>query len=830
MRDLKGLDAFEALERLLAGQEQEPWRTDEPAIDRLRAALGTTRPLASPLDLAVLLRQALRYEYARRGHQANPQLVIANERLSAFEGWELVGLSAIAEGYTWKVSAKDWRPDWLKLGSTLGVDDQAASENVQRRFGAEDCDGDPFLQAIGRKSYRSSGQRAAVRAALSTPPGASLVIALPTGEGKSMIFQLIQAIGFIGDDVSATHGITLVIVPTVALGMNHEAEAVDVCNLTKPLAYQSGAEAANALIADQISQGVQRLCFASPEAACGPLRSSLREATQKGFLRAIVVDEAHLVDQWGTGFRTEFQELSGLRRELMTLAPKCQEPRTILLSATLTDSSLETLRALFGGEGGFESCAAVRLRPEPDYWVATPNQAHREARVLEAMHHIPRPAVIYVTEVKEAERWHAVLRRKGFGRVGMLHGSTRRAERERVVSQWRTGALDIVVGTSAFGLGIDFAHARSVLHACVPETLDRFYQEVGRGGRDGRSSLSLIIPAPSDFATAKGLNQQQIITVERGFARWKAMFEGKRMLGGADIAVRVDGSPGTSDVDIDMQGNQNTDWNLRTLALMARAGLVHLHGAPHPAVTVPGDWFVLEILDDGHLQKDRWRQKIEPVRHRSHLASARNLQLMEKFLEDKACPADIFETLYGPGRVSKVCSRCSVCRANPSLRRPAKPAGEPNGPWRIPLRSLLARLLDSDGRLLVIYHQDQTGLAGSRRLGDTIARLQRAGLAKLILLGEPPFDMKRVLLAAETTPMFVSKLTSLAKSRLPPGPELIIVGLNQKLGQASTDPRLGRARILIVPEDQSTLGGRRLRDVFGGRVLALEEFNGRVAL
>lgn len=830
MRKLNGHDAFEALTQLLAGQEQTPWTTDEPAFDRLRVALGTTQPSASPLDLAVLLRQAMRYEYAAREHAVSPQLLIANERLSAFRDWQLVGVSATAEGRTWRVSAMDWRPDWLELQPGLGVDDEAASEHIQRRFCIDGCEGDPFLQTIGRTAYRSSGQRAAVRAALSTPPGASLVVALPTGEGKSMIFQLIQAVGFVGDDVSATHGVTLVIVPTVALAVNHEAEAANVCNLPRPLAYQGGAEAANALIAERISEGVQGLCFASPEAACGRLRASLRKAAQAGMLRALVVDEAHLVDQWGTGFRTEFQELSGLRRELIALSPELQQPRTILLSATLTDSSLETLRALFAGEGGFESCAAVRLRPEPDYWVATPSETHRESRVLEAMHHVPRPAVLYVTQPKDAEKWRAKLQEAGFRRMATLHGSTSRDERERIVRQWRDGDLDIVVGTSAFGLGIDFAHARSVLHACVPETLDRFYQEVGRGGRDGRSSLSLIIPAPSDFEAAKGLNQKQIITVERGFVRWKAMFEGKRMLVGDRIAVRVDGSPGNNDVDIDMQGDQNTDWNLRLLALMARAGILRLHGAPHPAVTDPGDWFALEILDDAHLQKENWQDRVEPVRHESYSASARNLELMREFLKDKHCPANIFESLYGLGRVAKVCSRCSVCRVDPSARQRAMPTGEPRGPWELPLRPLFGRLLGSDGRLLVTYRRDKIGLVESRRLGDTITRLQRAGLAKLILLGESPFSMKRVLQAAETTPIFVSRLPSLAHSRLSRGPELVIVGLDQELGKGSMDPSAGRARILIVPEDQATPEDRRMRDVFGGRVLTLEEFNERVAL
>ena len=830
MCELSGHDAFESLARLLVGEKQGDWCGSEPAFDRLRVALGETEPIASPLDLSVLLRQALRYEFARRGYEVSPHVLVTNERLLSFQDWNLVGLSATKEAGGLRIVATAWRPEWLKDSPVQGVDDEASSERTKRVFGAEGCEGDLFLALIGRKSYRSSGQRAAVRAALSTPPAATLVVALPTGEGKSMIFQLIQAVGFVGDDSSASQGVTLVIVPTVALAVNHESEAVNVCKLPKPLAFQGGAEAANALIAERISLGIQGLCFASPEAACSRLRPALRSAAQAGLLRALVVDEAHLVDQWGTGFRTEFQGLSGLRRELIALAPKQKELRTILLSATLTDSSLETLRALFAGEGGFESCAAVRLRPEPDYWVAKPNDSQREGRVLEALHHIPRPAVLYVTEVAEAEMWRKELYDAGFRRLAMLHGSTNRDTREKVVRQWRDGALDVVVGTSAFGLGIDFAHARSVVHACIPETLDRFYQEVGRGGRDGKSSLSLIVPTNSDMMTAKGINQQQIMTVEWGFERWKALFSGKRSLGAGQFAVRVDGSPGANERDIDMKGDQNTDWNLRTLSLMARAGIIRLHGAPHPAITDNGDWFALEISDDAHLQKKHWENKIEPVRLQSHMASARNLDLMQRYLNDEECPANILESLYGKGRISKACSRCSICRVDPLARQPSGSVAELKGPWRLPLDPLLGRLLGSDGRLLVTYQRERVGIPESRRLGVSISRLQRIALAKLILIGTPPFKMDRVLRAAETKPIFVSRLSSLAHSRLPDGPEFVIFGMDEEILQSSIDPYEGRSRILLVPENQSTPHGRKLRDVFGGRVLTLDEFNERVAL
>jgi ATP-dependent DNA helicase RecQ len=829
MREIGGAEAFDALRELLSGAPQEDWQAPtEPSIERLRLALGDETTQASKLDLAVLLRQALRREDARRGYEVSPRVVVKHPRLSGFSNWAHVGIAAepIAGGL--RVTAKVWRPEWLETTGPLGVDDIAAGETVRRSFNGQDCDGDPFLAAIARRNYRSVGQRAAVRAALSTPPGATLVIALPTGEGKSMIFQLVHAVGFVGEATSIGRGVTLVIVPTVALGVNHEEEAVSVCGLARPLAYQGGAAAANAVIAERIANGIQGLCFASPEAACGPLRGALRQAADSGRLRALVVDEAHLVDQWGTGFRSEFQELSGLRQELLAAAPANRELRTLLMSATLTDQSLETLRSLFGVGGSFHSLAAVRLRPEPDYWIAKADESARDAKVMEALHRAPRPVVLYVTEVKHAEAWRRALVSAGFGRIGMVHGKTNREDRERVVAKWRDGSLDIVIGTSAFGLGIDYPHARTVIHACVPETLDRFYQEVGRVGRDGRAALSLIAPKPSDFRIAENISLQKVITVDRGLERWAGLFAGKRSTGSQRFAVRVDGSPGTNVDDIDMTGDWNADWNLRTLALMARAGLVRLLGAPRSLLSEPGDWLEIELLDDEHLDRKIWEQRVEPVRAKGQAAGFRNLELMFRFLSNQDCPADLLEQLYGRERVARTCASCSHCRSRQEARGPTTATGEPRAPWSLPLPPLLARLFDADNRLLVTY-RDVSTRAESRRLGDTLERLCRMGLAKLILLGEAQFDGERVLRFARTTPFFVSAIPSLTNSRLPNGPEMVFVGHGQLLGEATYSIRKGRARIFVVPEGQRSATGHLLRDVFGGRTLTLEDFHARVS-
>ena len=447
---------------------------------------------------------------------------------------------------------------------------------------------------------------------------------------------------------------------------------------------------------------------------------------------------------------------------------------------------------------------------------------------MEALHHAPRPAVLYVTKVKDAEDWHGRLSAAGFGRTRMLHGKTGREQRERIVDEWRTGMVDIVVGTSAFGLGIDYAHARSVLHACVPETLDRFYQEVGRGGRDGRASLSLIAASPRDFIHAQAINKQKVISVRRGLERWATMFERKHALPSGRYALRIDGRPGGSAADIDQFGESNTDWNLRTLALMARAGLIRLMGSPYPRIEQVGDWLEIDILSQEHLDPAAWDRQVERVRREGWIANDKNLALMRRFIDQSDCPAEILEDLYGPHRVGRACSRCQICRDEPACRRAVRPVGEPRSPWPGPTNPALLKLLGADGRLLVTYEQDQVNAKASRRLGTAFQKLQQMDVVKLIMLGQQPFDMKRVLAFADHVPYFVSHLASLGQSRLPFGAELVLVSPTHALAKENLVPRAETPRIFVTDRASLAPDGRRLVDVFGGRSLSLDQFQTRV--
>ena len=778
----------------------------------------------------------------------------------------------VRENGGFAVQGLPWRPAWLPHAGAWGVDAGAAWSG-DRRENAR-VPGDPFMQLrFGRHSYLTPGQRAAVRAAFSAPPGSTLIICLPTGDGKSFVFQSLASVGYGTQD--GVPGVTLVVTPTVSLALDHQRAAGETGLFPVPTAYVGGMSYEDRkLIWNRITEGTQGLCFAAPESVCGSLREPLLNAAKAGFLRAIVVDEAHLVDAWGANFRPSFQIVSGLRKRLLDIAPSHLAPRTLLMSATITDETVNTLRTLFpgspAGSTDVELLSAAQLRPEMEYWVAeATNRSERDLRVREAVAHMPRPAILYVTRVDEAERWYNALRSWGLRRVGLMTGSSSAYERGKLVEDWRAQRIDLVVGTSAFGLGIDNQHVRTVIHACVPETLDRFYQEVGRGGRDGRASASIIIPHRSDdgwhgdrddFRIASILNQQRLISVERGFERWRGMFFHRdTTYEGDDVfLVRVDGAPGYGRTDIDMIGPSNTEWNVRTLTLMANAGLLELLEPQTQSVaTIPPRLLSVEddeddelagqnialfqrikILELRHLDLDIWTTVVEPQRKRTGAANRHNLDQMRRFLRCKECGANVLAPMYDldwPSStkeesslvtVAAACGGCPYCRSNGLSRDAAVPTVRK--PSWSPLANITQPalgLLDNNRRVLIFYEPNPSKRQVRRWL-QALAKLAGCGVRNFIALPGAPVDLVEVQRNRSDAVIFSSDQLP-PKGDLPHGPVVMIAPGRRTLPRRILRPRKPSDPHFIFVETDAEYAdrpGTRFRDLFEGSQINLDLF------
>lgn len=392
-----------------------------------------------------------------------------------------------------------------------------------------------------------------------------------------------------------------------------------------------------------------------------------------------------MVEQWGDGFRPAFQELPGLRTDLLRLSSF----NTLLLTATLTASCLDTLETLFGQPDGFKVISAVQLRPEPAYWFAwCDDEEIRTQRLLEAIYHLPRPLIIYASTREAVARWRSELSAAGFRRYATMTGKSTTQERSQLIQDWCDRKIDIVVATSAFGLGVDQADVRAVIHVCIPETIDRFYQEVGRGGRDGNAAVSLTLHTKEDRIIAASLNKKSTITIERGLQRWESMFYRKKLAEDGKFIIPTNTSPSQMPGDIDMDGEENQKWNIRTLTLMNRADLIKLDWKNPPlrnnfdsqesyfqALEEHRNFRVISVTNEHHLLKNTWESQVEPVRLNRQLWSNRNLKLMLEALKTNTqrCLSEIFAEAYiVPSQetpfarksisVSRVCGGCNFCR------------------------------------------------------------------------------------------------------------------------------------------------------------------------
>jgi len=691
------MDQFQRLrEILVSSQEADADQFEDTVFQRFIAmynAILHNDQSVGPQDIACLLRYILRREDERQNGITQTMKVPSGDPWPTPEQYQRCGITTFSDDGQWRViQANRWLPKWIPPEEVNLIEKPLLLG--EQRLGSHSVRGDPFLQEMNLTDYRSPGQREAVRAVLSAPPGSTLVVNLPTGSGKSLCAQLPALL-----KSKSSPGVTVVVVPTVALCIDQEKAMTPF--VEHPTAYfggdELGVKARKEGIRQRIRDGSQRIVFTAPESMHRSLRESLYQAAQRGHLRMLVIDEAHIVDQWGDEFRPDFQELSGLRKRLLSYCPS-NPFVTLLLSATITANALDTLKILFGQPGPFAMVSGVQLRPEPSYWLfPCEDEEMRTIRVIEAVNNLPRPLILYTAKKDAAREWESTLKHTGYRRVRLLHGDTSTDERIEIVRQWRDREIDMVIATSAFGMGVDQADVRVVLHACVPENIDRYYQEVGRGGRDGKASLAMMFYTEQDLKVAKGLNTRKIITIDRGLQRWTSMFDKKEALGDGIYRIPINVPPSFEEGDIDMDNSYNASWNVRTLILMARSGLIELDAQPSlmqkesdlfsdiekgnnliEPYEAMNNYRVIKILDERHLQKRVWEENVETSRIRTNEFTNQGNRLIEEVLrqasEPVKCLADIFKQVYtiqrgsneiigGGVHVSKSCGGCPYCRA-----------------------------------------------------------------------------------------------------------------------------------------------------------------------
>ena len=506
-------------------------------------------------------------------------------------------------------------------------------------------------------TYNSFSQKMLMYMISNMQKNETLLACLPTGGGKSLTWQL-PAIS------QMYQGVIIVVVPTVALAMDHERSSEVAYNeifgaTDYPLAYYSGIDAEKKLrIYNGIENGTLPILYISPEALLHKeFRDKVFKAAEEDKISALFIDEAHLIVNWGVRFRPEFQLLSSFRN---TLREKCENGlKTVLLSATYTEEDTEIIKTIFADEN-FTEYRADELRSEPSFYLKKcDSEDERIDLVNKLVSQAPKPIIVYTVGPEEGKKYFKSIKKLGYSNVEIFTGETKNDKRKEIIKLWNDNKLDIIVATSAFGMGVDKADVRTIITAYTPENISRYYQEVGRAGRDGYSSLNYFLPYEEiDKEYVSSLTKGLVLRVSSLVERWKELLLNAKRETPDTVWIDINIPP--EHLKHKIIGKRNAGWNKDVVLLLFRAGLIDIIDVEN---TNDSDYKILvylkniRVLEDSTLLEKYITAPREEERTRVNdgITSVRNLLKSE----NKDCFSSYFANEFP--YTEKICNGCPYC-------------------------------------------------------------------------------------------------------------------------------------------------------------------------
>jgi ATP-dependent DNA helicase RecQ len=348
---------------------------------------------------------------------------------------------------------------------------------------------DVLRKSFGLEDFRP-WQREAIEALLKGS-GRVLVVA-PTGGGKSLTYQVPAVV---------LQGTTLVLSPLVAL-MEDQVRALEARGVAATFLASTLEPDERRRRESAMARGAFSLVYAAPERLAS---QAFVETLTRSNVQLVAVDEAHCIAQWGHDFRPDYRRIGALLERL-------RPPRVLACTATATPEVRREIREQL--RLGSACVEVLRGFARPNLHLAARSvEGVAEARtavfetLASALGDAAAPrggAIVYAATRKQTEQWAETLRDRGWN-AAAYHAGMGAEERSRVATRFSDRSLGLVVATNAFGMGIDRADIRTVVHVQPPSSIEAYYQEVGRAGRDGGEASGLLLCSGVDIALRRRL-------------------------------------------------------------------------------------------------------------------------------------------------------------------------------------------------------------------------------------------------------------------------------------------------------------------------------------
>lgn len=353
----------------------------------------------------------------------------------------------------------------------------------------------PNLQQIAREQFGYEslrpGQEAAIQAILK---GHDTLAVMPTGSGKSAIYQIAAYL---------IAGPTVIVSPLLAL-QRDQVESITQQNVGEAAVINSTIKNGDRQEAfENLKRGELEFLFLAPEQFNNPETLEHLQAAQPSLF---VVDEAHCISEWGHDFRPDYLRLG-------TVIEALNHPRILALTATAAPPVREEILSRLGMK---KPRVVVQGFDRPNIWLGVERFAEEDEKqqaLLNRVSRVKKPGIVYVATRKRAEEIANLLSEKGINAI-FYHAGMKAKDREEAQAAFMKDEVEVLVATTAFGMGVDKPNVRFVFHYEISDCVDSYYQEIGRAGRDGEKALAILYYNSEDLKLRRFLASKSLLEAE----------------------------------------------------------------------------------------------------------------------------------------------------------------------------------------------------------------------------------------------------------------------------------------------------------------------------